>query len=156
MSLRRYLKIIAEQQGFKISKPEFDVRWKQRFENYAKALDQLTQIVGLLQDKALTDVDKLALVKAFELSFELAWNVMKDYLTRQGVKAIIGSRDAIRYAVQNGLIVDGEVWTAMIDSRNNAAHVYSDEIASKLIRDVMERYYSEFIAFSEKMESLAE
>jgi dTDP-4-dehydrorhamnose reductase len=155
MSLRRYLKIIAEQQGFKISKPEFDVRWKQRFENYVRALDQLTPLVNSLQDKAPADVDKLALVKAFELSFELAWNVMKDYLTRQGVKAIIGSRDAIRYAVQNGLIVDGEVWTAMIDSRNKAAHMYSDEIAGKLIRDVMEKYHSEFIAFSEKMKALA-
>jgi len=54
-----------------------DIRWEQRFSNYRKALAQLQKFV----DKGeLSDLEKQGLIKAFEYTFELAWNTLKDFL----------------------------------------------------------------------------
>ena len=54
-----------------------DIRWKQRFNNYIKAFNQLTKFI----DKSmLNDLEMLGLIKSFEYTYELAWNTMKDLL----------------------------------------------------------------------------
>lgn len=54
---------------------------------------------------------------------------MKDYLEYMGIEGIIGSRDAIRYALQNGLI-DDDRWMDTISDRNITSHNYNQEIAN--------------------------
>jgi hypothetical protein len=67
-----------------------DIRWKQRFSNYKKALLQLTKFI----DKGkLNELQKQGLIQAFEYTHELAWNVLKDYLQDQGIQNITGSKD---------------------------------------------------------------
>ena len=44
------------------------------------------------------------MIQSFEFTHELAWNVMKDYAVYQGNSEIKGSRDAVRYSAQVGLI----------------------------------------------------
>ena len=63
--------------------PTADLRWRQRFDNFQRALLVLEQ-QGLIQ--------------GFEFTHELAWNLLKDYLQHQGISGIIGSRDASRLA----------------------------------------------------------
>jgi DNA-binding HxlR family transcriptional regulator len=46
-----------------------DIRWKQRFSNYKKALAQLTKFID--QDE-LNELEKQGLIKAFEYTHELA------------------------------------------------------------------------------------
>ena len=59
---------------------EQDIRWQQRFANYKKALAQLKKFI----DKGeLSDLEKQGLVKAFEYTYELSWNTLKDYLFYQ-------------------------------------------------------------------------
>lgn len=82
-----------------------DIRWKQRFANYQKALAQLSKFV---EKNNLNELEEQGVIKAFEYTYELAWNVMKDYYEYQGEKDIQGSRDAIRLAFKRGLIADGE------------------------------------------------
>jgi hypothetical protein len=59
-----------------------DIRWKQRLSNYSKALAQLT----LFYEKAnsLNHLEEQGLIKAFEYTYELAWNSMKDFYESQG------------------------------------------------------------------------
>jgi hypothetical protein len=73
-----------------------DIRWKQRLENYKKAFSQLDGAVRRDRECGLNELEKQGLVQAFEYSFELAWNVMKDYLDFAGFTAIVGSRGAVR------------------------------------------------------------
>ncbi len=87
---------------------EPDIRWRQRLANYRKALEQLDAAVSLAQYRELTDLERQGLIQAFELTHELAWNLMKDYFAYQGNADITGSRDAIREAFDKGLITDGE------------------------------------------------
>lgn len=128
-----------------------DIRWEQRFANFKKAIEQLQKFI----DKGdLSDLEEQGLIKAFEYSFELAWNVMKDYYEYQGVTNIQGSRDAIRMAFNRGLIKDGENWMKMIESRINTSHTYNEATAKEISNLTTDIYYPLFSEFMATMENL--
>ena len=131
-----------------------DIRWKQRFQNYKKALATLKNAVELAEERELSDLEKQGMIQGFEFTFELAWNVMKDYLEEQGITGIIGSKNAVRHALNKGLIEDGQVWMDMIKDRNIASHVYDDETAEDLFIAINNTYYHQLNEFAEKMKSL--
>jgi nucleotidyltransferase substrate binding protein (TIGR01987 family) len=103
-----------------------DIRWQQRFKNYQKALRQLERF---LKETDLNELEQQGLIQAFEYTYELSWNVIKDYLIFQGITDITGSRDAFRMAFNRGLIEEGQVWMSMIESRIKSSHTYNEEIA---------------------------
>jgi len=131
-----------------------DIRWKQRFQNYKKALVTIKNAVELAESRELSDLEKQGLIQGFEFTFELAWNVMKDFLEEQGVTDIIGSKNAIRHSFNKGLIKDGQVWLDMIKDRNLASHSYDEETAKDLVLVILEKYYNQFTVYAEKMSSL--
>ena len=128
-----------------------DIRWKQRFYNYQKALVQLTKFI---EKGELSELEEQGIIKAFEYTYELAWNVIKDYYEEQGEVSIQGSRDALRLAFQRGLIADGDNWMKMIKSRIASVHTYNLEIAQQINQDIHDIYFQLFIELKEKMESL--
>lgn len=128
-----------------------DIRWKQRFYNYQKALIQLTKFI---EKGELSELEEQGIIKAFEYTYELAWNVIKDYYEEQGEVSIQGSRDALRLAFQRGLIADGDNWMKMIKSRIASVHTYNLEIAQQINQDIHDIYFQLFIELKEKMESL--
>lgn len=131
-----------------------DVRWKQRFQNFTKALNQLRDAVKLAQTRALTELEKQGIIQAFEFSHELAWNVLKDYLENKGIVPIIGSKDACRVGFKNGLIQSGKIWMNMIESRNLTSHTYNLDIANSVVDDILQRYYPEFEALKNTFSKL--
>jgi len=131
-----------------------DIRWKQRFQNYQKALVQLSEAVSLRQQRSLSNIEKQGFIKAFEFTHELAWNVLKDYARYQGETQIMGSRDATRFAFKNELIEDGDNWMAMIADRNRAVHAYDEKTVLEIIERINESYYPLFQAFHRKMQEL--
>ncbi|WP_417359731.1 nucleotidyltransferase substrate binding protein [Galbibacter sp.] len=146
-----------------------DIRWEQRFSNYAKAFNKFEEAVNYIKQNyldghtpeesqhlgdILNDILKLGLIQSFEYTHELAWNVMKDYAAYQGNVAITGSRDAIREAFSNGLISNGKIWMDMIISRNKTSHTYNEETADEIFRVILEDYHPALKTFLEKMETL--
>ncbi len=131
-----------------------DIRWKQRFQNFAKALTLLEEAVKLSKQRKLTDLENQGLIQRFEFTHELAWNVMKDYLTYQGEVQIIGSRDAIRLAFRRELIQAGKIWMDMIESRIKSVHTYDEEIANALLEKIVKQYYPLFVDFKNAMDSI--
>ena len=131
-----------------------DIRWKQRFQNYKKALITVKSAVELANSRELSDLEKQGMIQGFEFTFELAWNVMKDYLEEQGITNIIGSKNAIRHAFTNGLIEDGEMWMEIVNARNLSSHTYDEETAEQLFNQIKNNFYNSFAAFEKKMESL--
>lgn len=121
-----------------------DIRWKQRFENFRKALETLSDAVELVQKRPLTKLEQQGLIQGFEFTHELAWNVLKDYLEEQGFAGIIGSKNATRLAFRNELIADGDVWMDMIKARNLSSHTYNMELAESMTKDILERFYQSF------------
>ena len=128
-----------------------DIRWEQRFSNYQKALGQLQKFI----DKGeLSELEEQGLIKAFEYTYELAWNTIKDFLEFSGQTDIYGSRDAIRKAFELGLIENGESWMDMLKSRNTTSHTYNEEVAEEICQAVFEVYFFLFMQLKTKLESL--
>jgi nucleotidyltransferase substrate binding protein (TIGR01987 family) len=143
---------------------EQDIRWLQRFSNYAKALTKLTEAVQFIDeqkdeqnngDTVLLEISQEGLIQRFEYTHELAWKVMKDYAEYQGNNTIGGSRDAIREALQLRLISNGGVWMDMIKGRNEASRTYNNEISEIIVKKIVANYYPEFLCFKKIMDEKA-
>jgi nucleotidyltransferase substrate binding protein (TIGR01987 family) len=132
-----------------------DIRWKQRFHNYTKAFQALTEAVELSQHRSLTALEQQGLIQSFEFTHELAWKMLKDYLEYQGISNVVGSRDASRFAFQNALTNDGEVWMHMIAARNQTSHTYNIKIAQAVVDSILSQFYPAFNQLAIKFSELA-
>ncbi len=137
---------------------EQDIRWIQRLDNYDKALARLRTAVRILQehggtDGEIDDLMKEGLVQRFEYTQELAWKLMKDYEEYQGYTDVQGSRDAIRKALQMGLVEDA-VWMDTISSRNLTSHCYDEDEFNEVLGRIIQSYLPVFEKFSTRMNTL--
>lgn len=126
-----------------------DIRWLQRFSNYNRALTQLKRFVD---KNELNELEEQGLIKAFEYTYELAWNVIKDFYEEQGEQSIQGSKDAFRMAFQRGLIDDGESWMEMVENRKLTVHTYDEETAEEIASLIKSKYIKNFIALFVSLE----
>ena len=55
-----------------------------------------------------------------------------------------------------GLIENGELWMDMIKSRNKTSHTYDEAIANEIVKEIINRYYSEFIKLYNKLNEIKE
>ncbi len=146
---------------------KIDIRWEQRFTNFNKALNKLTEAIEFIRknllnkenriendytEEILDEILKEGLIQRFEYTFEMAWNVMKDYALYQGNPDLGGSKDAIRYAFSINIISEGDLWMEMIQSRIKTSHTYNEEIANEIYLKIINSYHSLFLSFQKVME----
>ncbi len=144
-----------------------DIRWIQRFSNYKKALTKLSEAIFYIKtefqkndvlieevetEDILDEILREGLIQRFEYTHELAWNVMKDFLTEIGGVKIIGSKDATKEAFRAELIGNGDIWMGMIFSRNLTSHSYNNETADEIFFKIINEYHSAFLSFRDAME----
>ncbi len=114
-----------------------DIRWQQRFINYKKAYTLLAEAIRI---DSPSDTERAGLIQFFEMSFELAWKLLKDYLEGEGF--IINSpREAIKQAFQSGLLSDGHPWLNALQDRNLTAHTYDESTALEVEKQIREVYF---------------
>ena len=87
-------------------------RWKERLMVFQNALNRLTEVVSLRNQRPLNEYECDSLIKRFEFTYEMAWKLMMSYEKENGVEQILGSKDVIRHANSMSLIENGEAWTA--------------------------------------------
>ncbi|WP_010254824.1 nucleotidyltransferase substrate binding protein [Treponema primitia] len=129
-----------------------DIRWVQRFDNYKKALAVLERTASITVERSLSEAERQGLVQGFEFTFELAWNVLKDYLEALGFNDFHGSISTIRIAFREGLIENGEAWMDMVKSRNDSSHTYNVETADKVVNAILNTYIDEFRKLTKTMD----
>ncbi|MBL4953475.1 nucleotidyltransferase substrate binding protein [Neobacillus sp. YIM B02564] len=127
--------------------PLKEIRWKQRFENFEKSFKLLEKYS---QQEIQTELERAGIIQFFEMTFELAWKVLKDYLEAQGYE-VKSPRDTIKLAFQIGLLEDGHVWIDALSSRNLTSHTYDEAVAEKLIGDIRKLYYPALKAIYQKL-----
>jgi nucleotidyltransferase substrate binding protein (TIGR01987 family) len=132
---------------------EHDIRWVQRFNNFMKAFQQLDDAVMLQRSRELSKLEKQGVIQAFEYTYELAWNTLRDYLRWQGSAQLTGSRDTVREAFSVGLIDDGELWMQMLLDRNRTSHTYNEETAEQIITAINDQYHGVFTALQKRMKA---
>jgi len=114
-----------------------DIRWKQRFSHFSAAYTLLEQALAI---ESPSEVERAGLIQFFEMSFELAWKVLKDYLELEGF-AVNSPRGAIKQAFQSELITDGHVWLEALSDRNLTVHTYDESIARAVEQKIRTSYY---------------
>ncbi len=116
-----------------------DVRWKQRFRNFEKAVLHLKEAV---EKKNLSDLEKAGTIQIYEFTFELAWKTVKDYLEERAV-VVKFPRDAIKQGFLYQVIKDGDVWMDMIQKRNLMSHTYNEKNAELAYNLIVNEYFGE-------------
>jgi nucleotidyltransferase substrate binding protein (TIGR01987 family) len=124
-------------------------RCKQRFVNYSKSIKNLETVVD---KESLSDIEKAGLVQFFEVSFELAWKLMKDYLIAQGYD-VKSPREAIKTAFDYGLISDGALWLDALEKRNLSSHTYDESILYELQDLILNKYFTIMSELKNNIES---
>lgn len=114
------------------------IRWKQSFANFEKAFMHLEEA---LQIKSPDIIQKAGIIQFFEMSYELAWNTIKDFLEEQGFTEVTYPRSAIKKAFETGLIEDGHSWMEMILDRNLTAHAFDEEKVNQIEKLIHGKYY---------------
>ncbi|MDH8679256.1 HI0074 family nucleotidyltransferase substrate-binding subunit [Fusibacter bizertensis] len=116
-----------------------EIRWRQRFENFDKAFQQLTFAINLFD--SLSILEKEGLIQRFEYTFELAWKTIKDYLEANDVNAKF-PREVIKEGFHFEIIDDGDVWMDMLEKRNLLANTYDEGRFNFVTLKIKTEYYS--------------
>ena len=114
-----------------------DIRWKQRFVHFCKAYTLLEQTIAI---KKPSEAERAGLIQFFDMSFELAWKVLKDYLEEEGFVPK-SPRETIKLAFQSGLIGDGHLWMEALKDRNLTLHTYEEKIAIAVEEKIRNSYF---------------
>ena len=114
-----------------------DIRWEQRYRQFSRAF-------SLLQDAMAVDspsvLERAGMIQFFEMAFELAWKLLKDYLEAEGYD-VKTPREAIKQAFQIGLIPQGHEWMAALSDRNLTTHTYNERTAQAVEKKIRGSYY---------------
>lgn len=111
-----------------------------RYQSLCKSLANLRLSRG--QDKDAPFVLP-ATVQNFNLTFDLAWKVMKELVTQEfGLTdfASVSPKETLKSAFSVGLINDDR-WMDMLRVRNTLAHDYDGQVALRYYDDIVGDYY---------------
>lgn len=127
-------------------------RWQQRHDAFGAALAQLTDACA--RDR-YTFLELAGLIKTFELSFELAWKVLKDLLFYEG-HVVKSPRPVIRKSFEVDYIDESDCETLLdaLDKRNFLAHVYLLEEARRAEALIKGRYHPVLLRLHETLASV--
>ena len=113
------------------------IRWQQRFQNFERAFRLLQSAIDT---KTLSELQRAGLIQFFEMTFELAWKTLKDYLEFQGYM-VKTPRDTNKQALKNEIISEGRSCLNALDDRNFIAHTYDEGIALKVEAGIRNHYF---------------
>lgn len=112
-----------------------------KYDNFIKCFSALEN--SEIGKAAENEIYRTGVIGQFNLTFELAWKALQEVLRAHKVRgAETGSpREILKLSYKVGFLNSGEVWLAMLNSRNTLIHVYDEDEVNELIKKI----YSEFI-----------
>lgn len=126
--------------GYRDAKMSDMIRWKQRFENFERALLLLREAFAGAPGE-MSDLEKEGAIQRFESTFELAWKTLKDYLVHSGFRFDqITPRSVIKQAFAAKIIQDGQIWINMLEQRNLMSHTYDKQIFETVFAAISGQY----------------
>ncbi len=105
------------------------IRYQQRFQNFEKSYTLLKSIATVEHP---SEGEKMGLIQAFEMCFELSWKMMNDYLEFNGYAEVKGPRETLKKCLQDGILHHADIWMDMLEKRNQTVHLYDEEIAKQM------------------------
>lgn len=114
------------------------IRWEQRFQNFTKSMKYLETALKIPDPDI---VQKAGIIQFFEMSFELAWNLVKDYLEEQGFIDVKSPRGALKKAFEMNILENGHDWMDLLQDRNLTAHTYDEQKATDMELLIQHKYF---------------
>lgn len=103
----------------------------------------LRQGLETLAERPLSELEREGLIQRFAYTWELAWNLLGDYLDFQGVNLPTKTpRTVIKAAYERGIIKNGPEWLNALDARNRMAHTYNFAAFEEVVTAVRDRYFA--------------
>lgn len=112
---------------------------------YTERLNDLNRLIHTLSgmndllsqesDEKVRDLLKTGFIKQFEMSVELSWKVLKSILSAQFGVELASPKPIVKEANRQGILCkeDFEILFQAIDLRNQAAHLYQDELVDEIL-----------------------
>ena len=127
-----------------------DIRWKQRHANYSKILKVLNNNLADKEPLEFSELERIGLAKSFELSFELLWKLLKDFLEHEEVEiGLISPKNILKAAAVSGLLekinANGDILMQAHKSRNELAHIYDNDKFTATLENIKNTYLPEMI-----------
>jgi nucleotidyltransferase substrate binding protein (TIGR01987 family) len=101
----------------------------------------LNHLEKALEIKEPDFIQRTGMIQFFEMSFELSWNMMKDFLNEQGFTDVKSPRDSIKKGFETGLIQDGHGWLKMMEDRNLTSRAYDEETSKEIEKLIRQEHY---------------
>ena len=130
-----------------------DDKFINRYHSFCKSLE------GLEKARERDASDEFVLsgtVQKFNLTFDIAWKVMKDICVNhyKVLDFAMGSpRETLRVAASVRLISDDR-WMKMLDDRNRLAHDYDGSLAEECFSVIVEEYLPLFEGFADTVSGI--
>jgi nucleotidyltransferase substrate binding protein (TIGR01987 family) len=115
------------------------LRWKQRLQNFQKAIFRLDRAC---QQNSYNDLELAGLIQTFEFSFELAWKTLKDLLEFEGYD-VASPRSVIRTALEakHASPEQCEILLEALGKRNLLTHTYDEDNVLEAKRLIKNDFY---------------
>lgn len=118
--------------------------WQVRYQTFERAYHRLSELAQMdLENKDI--VYQEALIKRFEMAIQVTKNLLKAFLKEQGseLHLLEHPKNIIREAYRCGCLDQADVWLEAIGYRNQAAHIYHEDLLKRTVSFVQLKFWPE-------------
>ena len=126
--------------------------FNRKFLSLDKALKSLKEVYSFYLKKPDQKISQMALIKSFELAFELSWKTLQSFFKSQGYIEVKSPKGIIKEAFNEDVIKDGQLWIDMLDARNRLSHIYDESMFKDIVKKISKDYLWEIEKLYKKLE----
>ncbi len=117
-----------------------------------KALQSFKEIYSFYLEQPDQKVSQIALIKSFEITFELSWKTLQSFFKSQGYTEENSPKGVIKSTFNKNIIENGQLWIDMLDTRNRLSHVYDESLFNEAIQKISKDYLKEIEKLYQRLE----
>ena len=111
-------------------------------EEFGKQIIALNRSIRLWKEAVNEELRlslRSAVVKDFELAYELSWKAAQELAALEGQK-VRKPKEALTFLLDTGVLTDTLLFEAIIDSRNRSVHTYGPAMLDSMLPAVVEDF----------------
>lgn len=114
-------------------------KFQEKYDKLVKAVSRLEESLAEYEAYPLETV-RDGVIQRFEFCTELAWKTLREYLLDQGYTNINSPKSVMRQGYADGVLDQEQAWIALLDARNQTAHIYDESTAMTIFQQIRDTY----------------
>lgn len=103
-------------------------KFSELFRQFEQAVQRLDEVLTMERTTVVRD----SAIQRFEISFELAWKIVKEFLGEYKGIVCRSPKGCFKEMYKQGLISYDHNWMQMTDMRNYTTHAYDEKLADNI------------------------